>query len=140
MDRVFELIKVVFPHFWPQEQNPSSSHRNIQSLFKRLRVESDLLTIQRTFNRLLSFADPKALTKYRTEKPGLEGDIWHNAIQGAMDQDDSLDFMIRVIESGLGNVSYDIFLDFYSSCAEDLGSGGLIQGISGRPLIGAQCM
>ena len=65
--------------------------------------------------------------------------MWDNAIQGAMDQDNSLDLMIRVIECGLGNASYDVFLDFYSSCAQSQ-SGGSLQPISGHTPAGAQCM
>ena len=139
MDRVFGLTKLIFMHFWPQAQSPAPSHGNIQNLFKELRVESHLVKLYRTFNILLSFADPEELTQYRNERSGVEKDMWDNAIQGAMDQDDSLDVMIRVIGSGLEHASYDTFLDFYSSCAQNR-SGGLIRGIPGRSLAGAQCM
>ena len=139
MDRVFGLVKLIFMHFWPQDQSPVSSQGNVQRLFKELRVESDLVTLHRTFNILLSFADPEALAQYRSERSGVEKDMWDNAIQGAMDQDDSLDIMIRVIESGLEHAGYDTFLDFYSSCAQNR-SGGLIRGIPGRSPAGAQCM
>ena len=115
MDRVFGLIKLIFMHFWPQGQSPAPSHGNIQNLFKELRVESHLVKLYRTFNILLSFADPEALTQYRSERLGVEKDMWDNAIQGAIDQVDPLDVMIRVIGSGLEHASYNIFLDFYSS-------------------------
>ena len=105
-------------------------------------VLSDLIvlivTMHQTFHTLLSFADPGALTQYRSERSGVERDMWENVIQGAMDQDNSVDVMIRVIESGLENASYDIFLTFYSSCAQNR-SGGSLRGISGHPPAGAQC-
>ena len=126
-------------HFWPRAQSPAPSHGNIQNLFKELRVEPDLVDLYRTFNKLLSFADPDALTQYRNERSGVEKDMWDNAIQGAISQDDSLDVMIQVIGSGLEHTSYDIFLDFYSSCAQNQ-SGGSLRDISGHPPAGAQCM
>ena len=139
MDRVFGLVKLIFMHFWPQDQSPVSSHGNIQNLFKELRVEPDLVDLYRTFNKLLSFADPDALTQYRNERSGVEKDMWDNAIQGAIGQDDSLDVMLGVIGSGLEHASYDIFLDFYSSCAQNR-SGGLLRGIPSHLPAGVQCM
>ena len=139
MDRVFGLIKLIFTHFWPQARSPAPSHGDIQNPFKELRVKSDLVTLHQTFNKLLSFADPEALTEYRSKRSGVEKDMWDDAIQAAIDQVDSLDVMIRVIGSGLEHVSYDIFLDFYSSCAQNR-SGGSLRGISGHTPAGAQCM
>ena len=139
MDRVFELIKVVFVHLWPQAPSSVPSHGNIKRRFEEMRVEWNIVILHRTFNILLSFAEPEALTQYRSERARLERDVWANAIQRALEQDDRLHVMIQVIESGLEHASYDIFLDFYSSCAEDLDSGGLMHGISVHPPTGAQC-
>ena len=139
MDRVFGLIKLIFMHFWPSAQSHVPTHGNIHDLFKELGVKSDLVILHRTFNILLSFADPEALTQYRNERSGVEKDMWDNAIQGAIGQDDSLDVMLGVIGSGLEHVSCDIFLDFYSSCAQNR-SGGSLRGISGHTPAGAQCM
>ena len=101
------MTRVVLMHLWPRSETSTPSHQPIQDAVKQLGIKSNISTLYRTYDALLSLAPAEMLEQYQDERAKLEGEMWYDTI--------------RVVQSGsnLRHVADTVFLPLYSSLDEN---------------------
>ena len=97
------MTRVVLMHLWPRSETSTPSHQPIQDVVKQLGIKSNISTLYRTYDTLLSLAPVEVLEQYQDERANLEEEMWYDTI--------------RVVQSGSGlrHVVDTVFLPLYSS-------------------------
>ena len=96
-------------HIWPLSGRLAPSRWPVQDVLKQLRIRSNISTLYRTYDTLISLAPIKVLERDQNERAKLEGEIRYDVLR-TVQPESSVEYIVETVFLPLYSSLDDAFL------------------------------